>query len=1487
MQKVSTGAEITHPGASRRRRQLVSSTGIALVLSISAGVALADTLRWDSGNGAGFQSGDGNWNLTEDNWRDNGTPAGNILFQNGDSVVFGGPDPGATVTLNAGATLSVEGMTFTEDDYTIDAAGAADRIGLVPTAGGNVTLRVTGTNTATIEARLSDQGRSGTVTVDNDDDARLVLTGDNGGTLLTGVDIDVVGGTLETQGDLAAADVTALSDGRFVASGSAVVTPQVTAGNGGTVVGAGGDFAGGVLVQQGGTYRVTGNSTGDVTQTGGTVTVTAAGTLDGSLGISAGTASNDGTITGAVTQSGGSVTNDGDVGGSLTLTGGQFTNSGGAISGNTIVNNAGAVLVGDGGDFAGGLELRRGTVNITGNTSAEVTHSGGAFNVRSGGLLQGNIAVSAGSTAIEGGATRGEIDGAITQTGGTVTNGGIIRGGVTITAGRFSGDGSGDVRGLTAISAGGLVVTRNGDFTGGVEVSGGEHRVSGNSTGNVRQTGGNVVVTEDGRLDGRLTQSGAGTAQNSGVIAGDVIKSAGTLVNDASGTIGTAGDELRQSAGVTNNRGGVVADAFLSGGTFNQRGGNVSGDMRVTGGRLDISGGRMTGEVRNAGGTINVTGAGEAGIVTAAGLTTVTSTGALTGAQRVVGGTLRNDGQMEGSVRVSSGTFEQAGVMAGTVRVTGGTARQLAGSDTRGTTTVTGGLLRVEGGQMSGGAVADGGGRILVTGAAEGDITVAATATDSFPGGDRNLNVTAGGRLTGNVTVAGGTAANDGRINGRVSVTGGDFEARQGSTVTGASQVTGGTITLRGGAFTDGVTASGGGRILVRTAGIATSPGAIAKAVDVNVGPSGTLDIGAADTLEGTVTATGGTISNLGTLDGTLTATGGTTTQRGLITGDVSIGGSAVMNSFAGSRIDGQTTVVNGGQVIAEGGNFAGGLAVNDGGFLDVTGTVFGPLSSAGTGRILNRGTIDSRLANGGTATGGGTFAGVVANSGIIHNGQGGGNLRLAGGLRGGDAPDAGIVDLTRATETGDEARIGGAGVSGGQTFRFNVDLDGRTADRLVLQSGASLTGNLRFELYEAGRQGDGSVSTLASDDLTGAVVLAEAEGGGTLTLPVETNLPFSTSRIVLGLDIDDQGRLVLESDFNPAFGAIVGNIVLTQSLIGSVINRPTSAAFTPLQDAEDPCGPGMWGRLTAGQADATGTVTTDRTTTETGTDASFSGILLGGDFSCSRGVTGGVNFAVGGILGLNQGSTEQPISASIFSSGGETSSGTTSINEADFTQTYLGAYGVFTRGPLAADLQFRLENTDFDISNVPVQGSTGLFGDTSFSSEAHTLSGAVTYTFPIPDTEFAVTPRVGFSWTNTSTDEIRLSNPEGGADDILRVDDFDNQVGFLGVAVSRSRPLATNDGGTSLFLSGTYYSDFASDPTATLIVAGDPANTESLTLTNLGSYGEISAGWAYVRQLTNGVGGARQLSATIRGDARTGGSLDSWGLTGQLRLQF
>ena len=68
------------------------------------------------------------------------------------------------------------------------------------------------------------------------------------------------------------------------------------------------------------------------------------------------------------------------------------------------------------------------------------------------------------------------------------------------------------------------------------------------------------------------------------------------------------------------------------------------------------------------------------------------------------------------------------------------------------------------------------------------------------------------------------------------------------------------------------------------------------------------------------------------------------------------------------------------------------------------------------------------------------------------------------------------------------------------------------------------------------------------------------------------------------------------------------------------------------------------------------------------------------------------------------------------------------------------------------------------------------------------------------------------------------------------------------------------------------------------------PARTEprSVETENLGAYAEISAGINYVRILPlDAPGGAKQLSASLRGDYRQSDQLDSWGVTGQFRIQF
>jgi fibronectin-binding autotransporter adhesin len=148
------------------------------------------------------------------------------------------------------------------------------------------------------------------------------------------------------------------------------------------------------------------------------------------------------------------------------------------------------------------------------------------------------------------------------------------------------------------------------------------------------------------------------------------------------------------------------------------------------------------------------------------------------------------------------------------------------------------------------------------------------------------------------------------------------------------------------------------------------------------------------------------------------------------------------------------------------------------------------------------------------------------------------------------------------------------------------------------------------------------------------------------------------------------------------------------------------------------------------------------------------------------------------------------------------------------------------------------------------------------------------------------VLPVAGFAFTRTKTDPIRFDNG-----DTLEVDDFDNQTGFIGATLARS--VFSEDGNSAFnqFVTATHYNDFGKDPTSTFTyVDPDTAATlqDDIISENLGAYTELSVGLNYVRILNPGQAiPARQLNASIRADARFGEQLESWGVTGQLRLQF
>ena len=138
-----------------------------------------------------------------------------------------------------------------------------------------------------------------------------------------------------------------------------------------------------------------------------------------------------------------------------------------------------------------------------------------------------------------------------------------------------------------------------------------------------------------------------------------------------------------------------------------------------------------------------------------------------------------------------------------------------------------------------------------------------------------------------------------------------------------------------------------------------------------------------------------------------------------------------------------------------------------------------------------------------------------------------------------------------------------------------------------------------------------------------------------------------------------------------------------------------------------------------------------------------------------------------------------------------------------------------------------------------------------------------------------------GFSISKNETDDVVLGS--GGT---LTFEDGDSQIGFLSASIANTVIRPDEISLLSYFGTATLYNDFADDRTS-FFTSGASAPRE-LAIENLGAYGELSLGVNYLTLLSPGqAGNARQLNASVRVDARFSSDIESYGITGQLRLQF
>ncbi|OAF11482.1 hypothetical protein AXW67_21850 [Bradyrhizobium neotropicale] len=435
--------------------------------------------------------------------------------------------------------------------------------------------------------------------------------------------------------------------------------------------------------------------------------------------------------------------------GSLTLAGSGLVtlNTANSYTGGTILNGGNLVLAGAGtlGSTANNLTVNGGNLDLGNSTqtqSGDVTQTGGTIqkgtlNTTSyqmtGGTLASSATVSA-STEFDAqaGTVNGVLAGAgalVKSTSGTVTLAGAnsYTGGTTINAGTLAISGAGTLgniaNGLTitagALDLGGTAQTQNGGLTltGGTVQNG---TLASAGLFDVRTGAVSAALAGAGAVmkgtAGTVTFSGAnlytgGTIINAGIFS---LSGAGTLGDVANslkvngGTLDLGGTAQTQNGGLTLTGGTVQNGTLASTGTFDFRAGAVSAALAGAGAVVKATAGTVTFSGANTyagttminGGTLALSGTGSIAssavtndsIFSIAGLTNGgTSIVSLAGTGSVVLGsnslTLSN----------ASGTFSGAISGTGGLTLTSGTETLSGTNGYTGATTVNGGVLDVEG----------------------------------------------------------------------------------------------------------------------------------------------------------------------------------------------------------------------------------------------------------------------------------------------------------------------------------------------------------------------------------------------------------------------------------------------------------------------------------------------------------------------------------------------------------------------------------------------------------------------------------------------------------------------------------------------------------------------------------------------------------------------------------------------------------------------
>jgi hypothetical protein len=691
---------------------------------------------------------------------------------------------------------------------------------------------------------------------------------------------------------------------------------------------------------------------------------------------------------------------------------------------------------------------------------------------------------------------------------------------------------------------------------------------------------------------------------------------------------------------------------------------------------------------------------------------------------------------------------------------------------------------------------------------------------------------------TGTLTADGGFVQSGGTTGGTITINTTTFDQSGGATIAlGTTVSASGDQTLASGTIAGNL--SGAGAVTVQT-GTTALTGAITAATTV---VSGTLTV-TAGTITGAAENDGGTITVVGgTFTGGLTNTDGTLNLAGSINGNITNDDTA--NATAATTFTAGNTYTNSGTTSLSLFGFSGLASVTN----EADGII-----NVGSGITLSATSI-SNLADGSIFINSGTVAGAFSNAGILGvNGA---------GIITGSLVNTGQVTLLDGA-VGDTLTISGP-VSGGGIYALDINLDNGTTDKIIA-SGDDATGLIQLA-FDPILTGDGTL-------LPDIVVFDGVAAGATIS---QTGLPTGGA-ILYGVSIDGS-NIEVNSTINPAVAGVAAGAAVTQSLIGTVVNRPTSPFVSGLA-LEESCSSGGYLRASAGQASITGTSTNNNITNTSTVDTRFSGVQGGADIGCYDGrFFNGWDGAIGVMAGYNNGSTLQgvysdPINKSVQ----------TGTSASDFNQTYAGLYLAGSKDRISGDVQLRFDHTQFDLSETAILpylpiGLDGL----SYATDSTTFGTRLNYRFDVnEDKGINFIPTIGFNYTSTTGATLTLNDGNG----TLEITPFNTVVGFVGGTLTKTKIGEDGQSATTTFISGNYYKDFGGDRLA--IFDNATLDPTDISLGSLGGFAEASIGVNYVKVLEKGPAGAKQLNANLRADARFGDNVsDSYSLTAQVRLSF